>query len=107
LTKSEFALTTSVTPKQPVPVFRGPDYIDTDLSLIKTIPLHWEGGKFSFGVQGYNILNHPNFSNPASTNINSSTFGTITSTRNTAGIFSGVGGDDSPRILQIKGRISF
>ncbi|MEI9979594.1 MAG: carboxypeptidase-like regulatory domain-containing protein [Edaphobacter sp.] len=107
LTRAQFSLATSVTPKQPVPVFRGPDYIDTDFSLIKTIPLHWEGGKFSFGVQAYNILNHPNFSNPNTTNISSSTFGTITATRNSAGIFSGVSGDDSPRILQVKGKISF
>ncbi len=74
LTKSQFALASSVAPAQPVPVFRGPDYIDTDFSLIKTIPVHWEGGNFSFGAQFYNILNHPNFSNPASTNISSSTF---------------------------------
>ena len=39
----------------PVPVFRGPDYIDTDLSLIKTIRLCWEGCKFSFGVQAYSV----------------------------------------------------
>jgi hypothetical protein len=107
LTASEFAAATSVTPRQPVPVFRGPDYIDTDFSLIKTIPLHWEGGKLSFGAQAYNVLNHPNFSNPASSNLSSSTFGEITSTRNPSGIFSGVGGDDSPRIVQLKVRVSF
>ncbi len=86
--------------------FRGPDYLDTDISLLKTIPLHWEGGAFSFGAQAYNILNHPNFSRPASTN-SSSSFGQITSTYNPSGIFSGVGGDDSPRILQIKAKLVF
>ena len=106
LLKSEFASATSVAKAQTRPLFRGPDYIDTDLSLTKTIPLHWEGGKFSVGVQAYNILNHPNFSTPSAT-LNSSTFGLITSTKNSSGIFSGVGGDDSPRILQIKGKVSF
>jgi outer membrane receptor protein involved in Fe transport len=107
LTASQFTTASSVRPTQPVPVFSGPDYIDTDLSLMKTIPLHWERGKFTFGAQAYNVLNHPNFSNPGTTSLSSSTFGQITSTRNPAGIFSGVGGDDSPRIIQIKGRISF
>jgi hypothetical protein len=86
--------------------FRGPDYIDTDISLMKTIPLHFENGRFSFGAQAYNVLNHPNFSRPSAT-LNSSTFGKITSTLNPSGIFSGVGGDDSPRILQIKGTLRF
>lgn len=86
--------------------FRGPDYIDTDISLMKTIPVHFENGRFSFGAQAYNVLNHPNFSRPSAT-LNSSTFGKITSTLNPSGIFSGVGGDDSPRILQIKGTLRF
>jgi Carboxypeptidase regulatory-like domain len=107
LTSSQFTTASSVTLTQNPPVFRGPGYFDTDVSLIKTIPLYWEGGKFSFGAQFYNILNHPNFSNPSATNIASSTFGTITSTKNTPGIFSGVGGDDSPRIVQIKAKVSF
>lgn len=106
LVKSEFASATSVAKAQTRPLFRGPDYIDTDFSLTKIIPLRWEGGKFSVGVQAYNILNHPNFSTPSAT-LNSSTFGLITSTKNTSGIFSGVGGDDSPRILQIKGKLAF
>jgi Carboxypeptidase regulatory-like domain len=106
LSKTEFASATSVVKSQTRPLFRGPDYITTDLTLIKAIPLHWEGGKFSFGAQAYNILNHPNFSTPSAT-LSSSTFGQITSTKNSTGIFSGVGGDDSPRILQIVGKLSF
>jgi outer membrane receptor protein involved in Fe transport len=107
LTRSEFTAATSVAPSQPVPVFRGPDYIDTDLSLMKEVPLRWESGRLSFGIQAYNILNHPNFANPTTTNITSPSFGVITATKNSAGIFSGVGGDDSPRILQVKGKIAF
>ena len=86
--------------------FLGPDYLDTDISVNKTIPLRWEGGAFSIGAQAYNVLNHPNFKTPAAAN-SSSSFGQITGTYNPSGIFSGVGGDDSPRILQIKAKLVF
>jgi Carboxypeptidase regulatory-like domain len=45
--------------------FFGPKYFNTDLSLAKTFHLpKWEGAKLGFGMQAYNILNHPNFDKP-------------------------------------------
>jgi hypothetical protein len=87
--------------------FRGPDYISTDISVTKSIPLHWEGGSLNLGVQGFNVLNHPNFKVPSVSSITAPTFGTITATVNPTGIFSGVGGDDSPRILQVRMKLVF
>ncbi len=86
--------------------FRGPMYISTDLAVNKDIPLHWEGGVFSFSCQAFNVLNHANFSRPTGS-LSSTSFGKVTGTVNPAGLFSGVGGDDSPRILQLKTKIVF
>ena len=57
-------------------------------------------------AEAFNVLNHANFSRPTGA-LNSSSFGKVTSTINPTGVFSGVGGDDSPRILQFKTRIVF
>jgi hypothetical protein len=58
-------------------------------------------------VQGFNVLNHPNFKVPSVSSITASNFGTIAATVNPTGIFSGVGGDDSPRILQVRMKLVF
>ena len=86
--------------------YRGPMYVSTDFQAQKAIPLHWEGGKFSAAVQGFNVLNHLNFSRPTGA-LNSGSFAKVTSVINPSGIFSGVGGDDSPRIVQIKAKLVF
>jgi Carboxypeptidase regulatory-like domain len=97
---------TSVDVNQGRNSFRGPMYISTDLSVVKQIPVHWEGGVFSVSCQAFNVLNHLNFSRPTAS-LSSGSFGKITSTVNPSGLFSGVGGDDSPRILQLKAKIQF
>jgi len=43
--------------------FRGPEYFNTDLSLRKNFQLY-EGLQLQIGANAYNVLNHPNFSNP-------------------------------------------
>lgn len=89
--------------------FYGPGYVEFDVALLKNIPLSFlrEGTRFEFGAQAFNIANHPNFARPNS-NIGSSNFGTITATQGTAtSIFGGVGGDSSPRLLEIKGKLIF
>lgn len=106
LTKSEFGSATSVGMNGPRNAWRGPDYYDTDFNVTKFVPLHWEGGTFSVSLQAFNVLNHPDFSKPTGS-LSSGTFGKVTSTVNPSGIFSGVGGDDSPRILQFKTKIVF
>ena len=87
----------------------GPKYFDTDLTLMKTLPIpHWEGAKFQFGAQAFNILNHPNFDQPVG-DIANPQFGSIVRTVSTpTSIFgSFLGADASPRSLQIKGQITF
>jgi hypothetical protein len=106
LTTSQFSSTTSVASTGPRNGFRGPKYVSTDVSVTKNIPLHWEGGQLSIAAQAFNVLNHPNFSRPAAT-LNSTSFGKITTVLNPSGIFSGVGGDNSPRILQLKAKLVF
>jgi len=86
--------------------FRGPMYVSTDLAVTKDIPLHWEAGRFSVAAQAFNVLNHLNFNKPTGS-LSSGSFGKVTTTINPTGIFSGVGGDDSPRILQLKAKVVF
>jgi hypothetical protein len=106
LTASQFGPATSVNENGPRNAWRGPAYVSTDFALTKSIPLHWEGGHFEASAQAFNVLNHLNFSRPTGS-LNSSSFGKVTSVINPSGIFSGVGGDDSPRILQLKAKVVF
>lgn len=106
LTASQFGPATSVDSNGPRNAWRGPMYVSTDLGVTKNIPLHWEGGTFSVAAQAFNVLNHLNFNRPTGS-LNSSSFGKITTTLNPTGLFSGVSGDDSPRILQLKAKIVF
>ena len=87
----------------------GPGFFDTDLTLMKTIPIpHWEGATFQFGAQAFNVLNHPNFDQPIG-DVSNSQFGSIVRTVATpTSIFgSFLGADASPRALQIKAQIQF
>jgi hypothetical protein len=93
--------------------FRGPGYSDADFNVSKSTSIpHWERGKLGIGFQFYNVFNHPNFFtptnvlNPAGTQ---SQFGLITSAASgpTSILGSGLGGDSSPRIIQLKAQISF
>jgi hypothetical protein len=106
VTTSEFASNPSTSYPGYRNAFRGPGYASTDFSLNKAIPLHWEGGKFEASCQAFNVLNHLNFSRPTGA-LNSTSFGKVTGVVNPSGIFSGVGGDDSPRILQLKAKLTF
>ena len=58
--------------------FRGPGYFDVDMTLQRGFAIK-EKYKFTFGMQAYNVLNHPNFANPSGT-LTSGSFGEITST---------------------------
>ena len=103
---AQFGVATSVGNNSPRNAFRGPMYVSTDLAVTKSIPLHWEGGHFEASAQAFNVLNHLNFARPTGS-LSSTSFGKITATLNPSGIFSGVGGDDSPRILQLKAKVTF
>jgi hypothetical protein len=87
----------------------GPQYFDTDLAVMKNfhLPIN-ETSNFSVGLQFFNILNHPNFDQPDA-NVSSSTFGSIINTVSvpTSILGSFLGGDASPRLIQIKGMLTF
>ena len=70
-----------------------PTYWEFDSNLKKTFPIK-ERLKFEFAADFFNLFNNVVFAAPA-TNIDSSTFGTVTTTQN------------SPRRIQFSGRLSF
>jgi hypothetical protein len=87
----------------------GPHYFDTDLAVIKNfhVPIN-ESSTLGVGLQFFNILNHPNFDQPDA-NVSSPTFGTIINTVSvpTSILGSFLGGDASPRLIQVKGTLTF
>jgi len=60
-------------------LLHGPGLFTIDYSVFKNFPL-WERVGIQFRAEFFNLLNHPNFANPAST-FNTGTFGSITATR--------------------------
>ncbi len=89
--------------------FFGPRYFDTDFTVMKytNIP-HWEQGKLGLGVQFFNIFNHPNFQSPVN-DVSASTFGHVLDTVNTPTSILGsfLGGDASPRLIQLTAKFNF
>jgi hypothetical protein len=89
--------------------FYGPRFFNTDLSVMKNFPIpKWESAKLGIGVQAFNILNHVNFDQPVA-DVADPSFGTIinTATTPTSAIGSFLGGDSSPRMLQVKAQLSW
>jgi hypothetical protein len=90
--------------------FRGPDFFTTDLSIMKAtkVNLWGEGEEFVVGAGFYNILNHPNFDQPVG-DIASSQLGQIIQTVSppTSILGSGLGGDSSPRQIQLTAKFNF
>jgi hypothetical protein len=90
--------------------FRGPGFFTTDLSILKSTTIHgWgEGEQLVFGVNFFNILNHPNFDQPVG-DISNAQFGQIIQTVSppTSILGSGLGGDSSPRQIQLTAKFIF
>jgi hypothetical protein len=87
----------------------GPHFFDTDLTLMKNFHLPiTETSNFGIGFQFFNLLNHPNFDQPDA-DVASPTFGTILSTASvpTSIVGSFLGGDASPRLIQLKATLTF
>src|SRR5271155_298316 len=88
--------------------FRGPGYWNTDFTVQKQTQIpHWERGQFGLAFQFFNLFNHSNFAQP--NNDLTGALGSIASTVSepTSILGSGLGGDASVRIIQIKASVTF
>ncbi|MGH9504004.1 MAG: carboxypeptidase regulatory-like domain-containing protein [Terriglobales bacterium] len=77
------------------PVY-GPDFVNTDFSIIKRIPLSFrEGTDLDFRAEFFNLFNHAQFGLPGSDADSTTNFGVITSTVN------------NPRLIQFAVKLRF
>jgi hypothetical protein len=76
-----------------VPVV-GPDFVNSDFSLIKDFSLPREGMGLNFRAEFFNLFNHPQFGSPVS-DINAPGFGSVNSTVN------------NPRLIQLALKLTF
>ena len=85
--------------------FRGPGYIQDNLSLFKTFRL-WRETDLETRIEAFQLSNTPQFSNPTSNNCcSAASFGTVTGTVGSGqGSVNGIGGG---RSLQASAKISF
>jgi hypothetical protein len=89
--------------------FRGPHYFNTDLAIMKNTSLpHWEGARLGIGLQFFNLLNHPNFGLPDN-NLSDPTFAQFVymSAPPSTLLGSGLGGDASARMIELKLQLKF
>jgi len=89
--------------------FRGPAYFSTDFTIMKNTKLpQWEGASLGIGLQFFNVLNHPNFGFPDA-GLSSASFGQILGLEQppTGILGSGLGGNASPRMIQLKAQLQF
>jgi hypothetical protein len=76
-----------------VPVV-GPDFVNTDFSLIKEFALPRKEMGLNFRAEFFNLFNHPQYGMPVN-DINASGFGVVNSTVN------------NPRLIQLALKLSF
>jgi hypothetical protein len=91
--------------------FRGPGFFTTDLSILKSTTIRGrgeEGQQLVVGVNFFNVLNHPNFDQPVG-DVSNPQFGNIIQTVSppTSILGSGLGGDSSPRQIQLTAKFVF
>jgi Carboxypeptidase regulatory-like domain len=89
--------------------FRYPNYFNTDFSIMKNTKIpRWENAVLEIGFQFFNFFNHPNFGVPDNYS-SDARFGQIfyMSTPPTGILGSGLGGDASPRNIQLKLQLQF
>jgi len=90
--------------------YRGPNYFDTDLSVMKSFPLvpKYESLRLMVGFQFFNLFNHPNFDKPVG-DVADPNFGSIINVISppTSILGSFAGADASGRIIQLKAQIVF
>ncbi len=72
----------------------GPDFVNTDFSLIKTFALPWENMGLNFRAEFFNLFNHAQFGMPVN-DISAPGFGAVNSTVN------------NPRLIQLALKLTF
>ncbi|MGD1108072.1 MAG: hypothetical protein ABR865_13590, partial [Terracidiphilus sp.] len=72
----------------------GPDFVNTDFSLVKQIALPGEKTGLNFRAEFFNLFNHPEFGSPVN-DINANGFGAVNSTVN------------NPRLIQLALKLTF
>jgi hypothetical protein len=82
-------------------IARGPGFWEVDTALEKRTPIA-EKMNLKFRVEGFNVLNHPIFGDPASNISSAASFGQITSVLNTGAV-----GTGTPRRMQFVLRLEF
>jgi hypothetical protein len=85
--------------------FRGPGFLNFDSSLYKIVPFG-ERTRLTVGASAYNVLNHPNFSDP-NADVAGSGLGLIQSTAVSPSGPYGLYGSPSGRVLVVTGRLAF
>jgi hypothetical protein len=84
--------------------FRGPGYIQDNLSIFKSFPIFREAA-VETRLDAFQLSNTPQFANPNTSGVTAAAFGTVTSTLGSGqGSVNGVGGG---RSLQASVRINF
>jgi hypothetical protein len=88
--------------------FRYPSYFNTDFTVMKKTSLVGDKVVFGIGIQFFNFFNRPNFGPPDNYSSDQG-FGQISTMEMppTSILGSGLGGDVSPRMIQLKARIRF
>ena len=88
----------------------GPNYTDFDTTIAKSFHVapQWESAKLKLAVQFFNTFNHPNFQLPLADvtygGANGTIYGASSTPTSVLGAF--LGGDASPRLIQLKGELS-
>jgi len=88
--------------------FRGPSYFNTDFTIMKNTKIPgWENATLGFGFQFFNIFNHPNYGFPDN-QIQDQTLGQIFYlAAPPTSVLGSVGGDNAPRMVQLKAQLQF
>ncbi len=85
----------------------GPSYFDTDFSLFKSIPIT-KRAIFELRGEAFNLLNHPQFSNPNSVIPVSGSFSRgFTFSRGNFGTITSTAGNTNMRVIQLAGKLVF
>ncbi len=68
--------------------FSGPMFFQFDSQISRIFPIH-ESLSATVRLEAFNVLNHPDFSNPSASNPSNANFGEISGTANAARVFQG------------------